>query len=794
MHARVLTFASLLALAAVVVAFFGPTLWGGGSLVPTDILHQIVRPYGERLPIPRVQNHYASDALVADYPWALFWQHSVRNGQLPLWNPYILGGHLHMADSMPTLFSPFKLLLLFGDAERAFSLSIILQFVIAAFSMFAFLRETGRSHFAAALGAAAWALNSGFLMWYWRVPAIFCFAPLVLLLLSRTVRQRSWAYGGSAAIVLGSALLSGNVQAEAHLGLLCGSYAVACVRWHGRQGDRWRWGRMALVLVFGGLIATVHWLPTLVTLPHDAYGATTARGPLPGLRHTLLGLPMLVTFVFPGLTGSTESFDLLKLAGASRADFTGYIGVVPFGLALAAALASRGRQTRFWVGLIVTVLLLVFFTPLVKYLYHRIFIVVAFAMAVLAAEGADLALSPTEEQRKAIRRAMRILLWMCVGVLLIVVALQTVIVLKRPAIAEAARRYVLARADATPLGFKREWLAARAEWFLDNYRIANPLLWLPVLCGVGVAVAWRLRERQRVGRSMFAVLLGATTLVDLWVLGRPLVPQCDLRRFPLSVAHPLLPKPPPTHDLFRVHRWAKDSFFLFRPNLMLLAGLHDLGGAFSLSPPTVESLPSVGADGLPNRLLDLQNVRYVWQPASATLPSERFERVAEADGYVLYRNRTCLPRAWWVPRAETVSNREELWRRLLAKDFDPKTVVLLEEPPVAATAGTAGDAEVRITRYTPLQVDVTVRAEAEGWLVLSETWDAGWRARVDGQPTKLHRANWVLRAVFVPCGQHVVRFEFTPVAFSVGLGVSLTAAWGAVWVAAFGRWFSAGAG
>src|SRR2546427_12788484 len=132
-------------LAAVLVWFFHESLFQGHSLVPTDLLHQILLPYSAQVTNVSVANHYTMDVLCIDYPWAVFWQQSVQAGELPLWNPYIAGGHPNLAESMPAVFSPFKLFYLALSAERAFTLGIIAQFFLTAFVMFAFLRERGRS-------------------------------------------------------------------------------------------------------------------------------------------------------------------------------------------------------------------------------------------------------------------------------------------------------------------------------------------------------------------------------------------------------------------------------------------------------------------------------------------------------------------------------------------------------------------------------------------------------------------------------------------------------------------------
>ena len=57
-----------------------------------------------------------------------------------------------------------------------------------------------------------------------------------------------------------------------------------------------------------------------------------------------------------------------------------------------------------------------------------------------------------------------------------------------------------------------------------------------------------------------------------------------------------------------------------------------------------------------------------------------------------------------------------------------------------------------ITRYSPDEITIQATTDAPGLLVLSETWDAGWQATVNGAEATVYRANHTLRAVAIRAG------------------------------------------
>jgi hypothetical protein len=72
----------------------------------------------------------------------------------------------------------------------------------------------------------------------------------------------------------------------------------------------------------------------------------------------------------------------------------------------------------------------------------------------------------------------------------------------------------------------------------------------------------------------------------------------------------------------------------------------------------------------------------------------------------------------------------------------------------------------------PNTISIRVLAPAADWIIIRDTWDPGWEARVDGRPTAVARHRGTFMAVTIPAGGHLVELEYRPVEVRYGLAGS----------------------
>jgi hypothetical protein len=200
---------------------------------------------------------------------------------------------------------------------------------------------------------------------------------------------------------------------------------------------------------------------------------------------------------------------------------------------------------------------------------------------------------------------------------------------------------------------------------------------------------------------------------------------------------------------------------------------------YSLYTPQLRSLTLVmrAAEETPlfDRLLRIGAVDHVVALHEEGL--ETLERIATlpspfAAPIRVFRVPGAWPRSYVVAGAR-VGDGPQAWRILADPAFDPAREVVLpsgvEIPPAGEAIGGSRILELRHDRVR-LQADL----RQPGYLVLSDTYDPGWKATVDGRYASVQRANGAFRAVRLEAGRHLVEMSYRPA--SVVAGAALSAA------------------
>ena len=153
------------------------------------------------------------------------------------------------------------------------------------------------------------------------------------------------------------------------------------------------------------------------------------------------------------------------------------------------------------------------------------------------------------------------------------------------------------------------------------------------------------------------------------------------------------------------------------------------------------------------RVLNMLNTKYFIFPAG-----QQGQPVPVENPYA-YGN------AWFVDKVQYVNNANEEIDAL--NDILPTETAIVDakfkEQLKGVTEGYKDSlSTVRLTSYEPNRLIYKTSSPKDGVVVFSEIYYPGWQATIDGQPVDIARADYILRAMNVPGGEHTIEMWFDP--------------------------------
>lgn len=143
----------------------------------------------------------------------------------------------------------------------------------------------------------------------------------------------------------------------------------------------------------------------------------------------------------------------------------------------------------------------------------------------------------------------------------------------------------------------------------------------------------------------------------------------------------------------------------------------------------------------------------------------------------LQRNFRALGNAWFVEGIRIVDTDDEEIELMKTVDLGAMAVVNREFAQYVEGFDPSRNGSIELVEYAPDRLVYKSQSQSDQLAVFSEIWygpDKGWKIYIDGEPATLIRANYLLRAVNVPEGEHTIEMVYKPVVVTAGHAISWT--------------------
>jgi hypothetical protein len=771
---------------------------------------------GQLAPITRVEGRSTTpqNALLSDVyvDFGPFLHHDAdvdHAGWLPAWNPYNGNGQPYLADAQTMVLSPFTVLVRGFGFRVGLLVAALLRLWLLGFFTYLFLARHRVHDLAAIVGGALFAYAGYHLVWlgYQTHVSVSAFLPVALWLTKVALdHPESIAHDAvrrriallALAVAFAAMAFAGHPETLVFDSLLVAGYVVVALavgrRERATTAARWI-ARIGAVILLGVGLSAIQLVPFLDYVGNGARpAAIRADADASVAGFSLDTVPMMAfpdLFGGPHLAHTNRAFYARQATQSNYAEVNGNaVGLlgcclVPVGLVAA---WRRRRDALAWFGsgaLLVGSLAL--YTRVAGQLWHHVPLlgsaflnrsqdVQLLGIAVVAALAVDWVVRdtvrrPDETAADTWTRARRER-WGAVSVLL---ASFTVVTIGMLLLVLHLWREVRSR----PHG-----IAGRAADELSGRHLALEVVLAAVF--LLALVAFVAARRASVGRIVAALAVALLAFAaNGWVM----------RTYnPTTSPDLLYPRTPLLRELQAVVGsglvvFADGSFPAASTGLRFRirqVGSYDAIGlrwhddlyrrVFRVAHPYEERVPPCASG------LQLFGVRWVVGGSGVlTEDRDRVERTG-SFGRVPYRAVPGASFAELVGPSRTAAGDRAALRLVADCAFDPSALVVIgsdsydpaHDTPVGPRRGEpVTDGSTRVLERGTERVVLRTSSSAPAWLVVRQTWDAGWRASVDDEPASVRRADVAFQAVRVPAGAHTVELRYEPASVHNGTLVSV---------------------
>ena len=301
-----------------------------------------------------------------------------------------------------------------------------------------------------------------------------------------------------------------------------------------------------------------------------------------------------------------------------------------------------------------------------------------------------------------------------------------------------------------------------------------------ILLGAGLLVWFWKAKNKKTAATFVSAGVAVLILIDLWTVDRRylndsnFVRQQPAEMYKETVADKAILQD--TGSIFRVlninNPWQETNTSYFH---------HSIGGYHAVKLRRYQELIDHRLDGeLRGIISALQKAQTAEDVMSALAACPSLNMLNTR--YVIYnpeqqplKNPYAFGNAWFVDKLDMVDNADAEIEAL--NTIDPlRTAVVdkrFQEDLEGFVPQKDSTATIVLEEYRPNRLTYKSKADKEQLAVFSEVYyQPGWKATVDGKEVPHFRADWILRGMRVPAGEHTIVFEFRPSGYVTAAYVS----------------------
>ncbi|MCL5091059.1 MAG: YfhO family protein [Patescibacteria group bacterium] len=753
-----------------IILFF--PFWSKGWLpIPADIITGVYFPWldykwGFPAGVP-VKNPLLSDIPSLLYPWRSFVIDQLKSFRDTSRNPYYFGGMPLLANFQSAVFSYVNLFFLFLPKALAWSAGVMLSPLLTMIFFYLFLRQKKLGKLPSLLGSLTFGLSGFQIAWleYNVHGHTVLFFVLILLALDKILSGKKGFWFLLLSLLLAFQIFSGYFPLVIYSAIIFLLYTLFFYVIPEIQNKKFIFSKyfyLFLATFLGVLLSAIQLLPgfeltNLSIRLNDPSVMAASASHLP--------LSNLLTVLAPDFFGNPATGNYFGKGFYDNFYFFVGTGTLIFAF-LALTFFRKDKNVFFWTSCLIFSLIMIFDNPLGHFLEKVFFLsggvasralfITDLSLAILSAYGMEKIIKEKVNEKK---------LFLILGLLFLLLGLAVII-----------------SASITNPFYRQ---------------VARKNLLLPLAClSASSLLIWGLNRYRKL---RFYGISGVLLIVSFQLL------YSAKKYLPFSKKEFIFPRTPVIDYLLKEKEKNKEPFRIeigdvIPQNFLMPYGLEAASGYDALLPKQMGEYISVLKAGKVEEkiarvqfinnwsspLYPLFNNRFVlakktdnlgrYTPLGEIPPvfkTSRFESVFEDKTVVVLKDKLALPRAFYATDYLVSQNDRNF--PLLAEKNDFSQSIILVDFPKKNLSDVPLTNKITWLEYEANKIILLTENSGPGFLFLGNNYFPGWLATVDGQPTKIWRANYTFQSVWVDAGRHLVTFEYKPKSFLYGAVISLVA-------------------